>query len=221
MNSNTTTSQPRGGKNSFMQNIQQNTNTKKHTQILLSRVRWKQRLHSRLPSTQLAKIQHSHAPTCWLLGGAWTSAPQTAGQESNPAGGQGLLLSYHSYFHCPNTHLGWQRCIYHYSGEKKKSTNYRQCVLLLRTKSSLAGETNVINATYLSAVCRTASTCARDFQSILTRNARTAGFLQVLFFLQETPLLVQKLPSWNPNSEGNCSFILPPPLLSTLWALYL
>lgn len=98
---------------------------------------------------------------------------------------------------------------------EKKSTNYRQCVLLLRTKS-LAGETNIINATYLSAVCRTASTCARDFQSILTRNARTAAFLQVLFFLQETPLLVQKLPSWNPNSEGNCSFILPPPLLSTL-----
>lgn len=110
-----------GEKNSFMQNIQQNMNTKKHTQILLSRVRWKQRLHSRLPSTQLAKIQHSHAPTCWLLGRAWTSAPQTAGQESNPAGGQGLLLSYHSYFHCPKTHLGWQRCIYHYSGEKKKA----------------------------------------------------------------------------------------------------
>lgn len=72
---------------------------------------------------------------------------------------------------------------------EKKSTNYRQCVLLLRTKSSFAGETNVINATYLSAVCRTASTCAKDFQSILTRNARTAGFLQVLFFCKRPPSL--------------------------------
>lgn len=143
----------KGKKNkSFIQNIQQNTNTKKSAhRSLVAFGRMKVYVYIlcvlRVPSCNTAFLFSFH----WALGGTrnlWSLRPhQPRAEPSCEPGHLPSLTPVLQSNGCPNTHPGWQLCIYHHN--KNNSSNYRKSVLLLRPNFVLNWRSTVTKAPML------------------------------------------------------------------------